>query len=185
MAVSVAACGGDSAGDGPDPTSAPETPETTTETTEGTTGTTETTGSTEPEVTSSTAGEPAATGSGTATLTIGDLTAEFSGLTCYYDEDAAEANNDDDTTFGAVVQDGDAGLAVVIRDMGIELFEVLYITGDGDQWHMNHTDTENHFDHVYSVENGVITVENGEFDQIVDQAETGVSEMGSLQASCG
>jgi hypothetical protein len=174
--MSVAACGGGAAGDSPDPTSASEAPESATEIPEMT-------GPTELETSSPTAREPAATG--TATLTIGDLTAEFSGLTCYYGEEAAAANNDDKATFGAVVQDGDAALVVLIRDTGIEIFEVVYVKGDGERWHMGLTDTENQISHVYSVENGVITVENGEFDQVIDQAETGVTEAGSLQASCG
>ncbi len=172
----MAACGGDSAGDRPDPTTASEGPE-------GTTEEPEKTASTEPETISPTARKPAATG--TATLTIGDLSAEFSGLTCYYDEEAAAANNDDKATFGAVANDGDAALVVLIRDTGIEIFEVLYVAGGGERWHMGLTDTENQVEHVYNVDNGVITVENGEFDQVIGQTETGVTEMGFLQASCG
>lgn len=122
-------------------------------------------------------------GAGTATLTIGDMTVEFTGLSCFYGADAAEAAADEDATFGAFAQNGDEALGVSIREMGIALFEVAYATGDGDFWHMSRTDTENEIETLYTVEDGHISAE-GDFDHIVDQEEV-ATEPGTLEASCG
>lgn len=185
LAMVVTACGGDSTGEdaSSEPTTSAPTSEGAAEEIEAAgSNEVEGGGSSETESTPSTAGEreSSATGSGTAVLTIGGTTVEFSGLTCFYDEAAADAYGDEDATFAALARDGDAAMFVVIREMGLELFEVAYLTGGSEQWHMISTDAEP----SYTVENGRITVED-EFDQIVDGAETGTSETGSLQATCG
>jgi hypothetical protein len=179
LALLVGACG-NGASDDPEREA--------TETSDASAGTTVTAGepenSTETESAQSTAApEPeaaTATGSGTANLTIGDTTVEFTGLTCYFDAEAAEVHGDDDAIFAALAQDGDTILLVSIRDQGIELFEVAYLPGDGSgNRHMISTGA----DPSYLVEDGRITAE-GEFDLIVDSAESG-TEFGTLEATCG
>ncbi len=178
LATVLGSCGGGAADDDSDPEPT------------GSSATTDTPSATTPEASDTTipapttteqAAEATATGAGDASLTIGDMSYEFSGLTCYLDAAAAEAYGDEDATFAALAQDGDATLIITVRDKGIELFEVGYIRNDGSAtWHMVSNDVEPN----YLVEDGRITAE-GEFELILDSEETDTTEVGSIEASCG
>ena len=183
LATVVGACGGSTTEDGePASTESVDASDNTTATSDpGGAEETEETGTTRTTAEPETDAAPAA-GAGTANLTIGDMTLEFTGLTCYYDDDAAEAYGDEDATFAAVAQDGDAIFFVVVRDMAFDLFEVAYIPGDETRgWHMSSTDV----DPSYLVEDGRIAAE-GDFDLFVETSEEPErTEPGTLDASCG
>lgn len=154
-------------------------------------GTTETTSAAGSEETGSTTAtskpendDVPVAGAGTANLTIGDMTLEMNGLTCYFDAEAAEASGDEDVTFAATAQDGDEIVGIQLSDMGIALFEVAYTVGDGTFWHMSVAGSDNlTAGGEYVVEDGRVAAE-GEFDHIVDQEEV-ETVAGSVDATCG
>lgn len=178
MAMLLAACGGD-AGE------VDQTPTSTTAAQDGATDDTEPDDSTDAESTTTTGAEageeePPPTSAGTAVLTIGGTTYEFSGLTCFYDEAAAEAYGSEDTSFVAGAGDADEGVTVAIgTPLGPQFVEVVYRTGE-ERWWMVDSKTEG----LRTFEDGQIIAE-GEFEHTIDRAETGTIEQGTLEASCG
>jgi hypothetical protein len=130
-------------------------------------------------------GDVATAGAGSANLAIGDMTYEFDGLTCYYDDNAAEAAEDEDVTFAAVAQDGDSAIVVQLSDKGLMLFEVLYVVGDGTVWAGTIAQSgQNLVGGEYSIEDGQITVSEVELEHVVDSEVTETAG-GSVSASCG